>query len=334
MKEKGTSEVSAICLLTDGAMNSGVTDSARLVTLTKEKIASFPASRAKPSVFTFGYGKDADATVMNLIAEGTGGSFYQINHPESVPLSFADCLGGLSQVAAQNIEMTCELSGGGAEFATIMTTFPTERLSGSLYKVKIKDMYCGEARDILFKVRIPQGKSDVGIQVSVSFIDNVAEKLGSLSSKSVVTRTPGNALPTGPGDVEVERHMVRLEAARAMEEARQKAERGDYEAASAQVAGMMQFSRMKQATMGLEGDAMLNELCEDLSEQTNLMRSKSVYESVGRAQTSAALASHNMQRSNKVDKMMSEGAEKSNAYATSMKKTMMSSAKQMFGYSD
>lgn len=339
LKENSKADVSAICLLTDGMMNEGVTSREELVKITKDMIFKFPQGKAKPSVFTFGYGTDADAGVMKLISEATGGTYYSIVNPESVPISFADCLGGLMAVAAQTVQLSCEVSGGGAEIMEALTSFPTTKLSSTSYQISIKDMYCGEHRDILFKLKLPlisnDGLPSTEIRLTLKYMDTLHEVPQTTSSASTVTRYAGADHPTTPPDVEVTRHLMRIEAAKAMEEARLAAEAGNLDQGRSHVNNIADKMNKTMQMLGIseESDAMMTEVMSDLKEASSNLRSKSVYQQFGSAQMQSAAMSHAYQRSNKVDSMMSSAdAIDKSAYAQASKKSMMKSAKQAFGF--
>jgi len=339
MQRKGTADVSAICLLTDGMMNQGETNCDILVSMTKKLVQNFE-KKTKPSIFTFGYGSDADSKVLSALAEATGGSFYAIANAESVPLSFADALGGLQSTAAQNIEMVVELSGGGAEFSTeaVITKFPVERLSSSIYKVNIKDMYVGEGRDLLFKIRIPKAPtsslpSPTTIRVSLKYMDTINVKLSSIVSESMITRVKGNVLnDENTGDDVVGKHQLRLEAAKAMQDAQKLAEAGKYEEAKTSVDRFDESVAFKMKSKGWNDDLMLCEVARDLKISSEGLKSKEEFKKVGQAYMQSASVSHQYQRSNKVDGMIGEGKVEANAYANMSKKKMMGMAKSAFGY--
>ena len=53
------------------------------------------------SVFTFGFGEEHEADVLQAIADAGNGLYYFVSDVESIPDSFCDCLGGLLSVVAQ-----------------------------------------------------------------------------------------------------------------------------------------------------------------------------------------------------------------------------------------
>ncbi|EFJ18458.1 hypothetical protein SELMODRAFT_38056, partial [Selaginella moellendorffii] len=54
-------------------------------------------------VHTFGFGSDHDPEAMLSIAEATGGSFCYVQEESTVQHAFAQCIGGLLSVVAQEV---------------------------------------------------------------------------------------------------------------------------------------------------------------------------------------------------------------------------------------
>ena len=80
------------------------------------------------TVYTFGFGSDHDATLLEAISTQGGGVYYYIdsnekvwvyqNYPHNnsntftqIPEAFADCLGGLVSVMGQNLSLKLETIG-------------------------------------------------------------------------------------------------------------------------------------------------------------------------------------------------------------------------------
>ena len=59
-----------------------------------------------PKVYTFGFGSNLDDAALNAISEEGNGQSTYMEDAESIPGSFANALGGLMSMAAQNLELT------------------------------------------------------------------------------------------------------------------------------------------------------------------------------------------------------------------------------------
>jgi hypothetical protein len=98
------------------------------------------------SVFTFGYGSDPDPEFLKAISDQANGMFYFMKSPESIPESFADCLGGLLSVVAQNICLTIE-AGKHSTISEVTTIYRTVvEQPGKIVKIYIGDLYSEEVR--------------------------------------------------------------------------------------------------------------------------------------------------------------------------------------------
>ena len=73
--------------------------------------------------------------------------------PDDIPTSFADALGGLLSVVAQNIVLTIQSKKEGI-VKKIITKFPVEQKDSVTWCVKIPDLFGEETRDILVEVLI------------------------------------------------------------------------------------------------------------------------------------------------------------------------------------
>jgi Mg-chelatase subunit ChlD len=153
---------SAILLLTDGQANSGITDANKISNIMSSMMKqNYPPNKQTPSLFTFGFGNDADSQFLSTIAVPTGGLYYAITSTQAVPTAFADCIGGLLCVAAQQVELRIEIAP--TNRTRYLVEIVDERLTGYQFQIEsnrttaqviMKDIYAGESRDLLFKVKL------------------------------------------------------------------------------------------------------------------------------------------------------------------------------------
>jgi len=97
-------KVSSIWLFTDGLANAGITDRDGIVREMKRLLGPTSAN----TVYTFGFGGDHNVDMLNDIAEEGNGQYLFIKGTEDIGPSFADCLGGVLSVLAQDITLTIE----------------------------------------------------------------------------------------------------------------------------------------------------------------------------------------------------------------------------------
>lgn len=94
---------SSILLFTDGLTNCGVTNPINIQSKLDFEIRSLQNSC---SVFSFGFGEDHDANLLGSIATRGSGVYYHVQNETEIRDSFANCLGGLLSVGAQNITVS------------------------------------------------------------------------------------------------------------------------------------------------------------------------------------------------------------------------------------
>merc|ERR1711968_119719 len=97
-----SSRPASVLLFTDGLANQGIRDSAGITAAMQGAMAQ---SDSLFSVYTFGFGADHDPLLLQNISSAAQGLYYFIQTTEAIPDSFADCLGGLLSVAAQNVRL-------------------------------------------------------------------------------------------------------------------------------------------------------------------------------------------------------------------------------------
>eukprot|EP00002_Diphylleia_rotans_P029892 TRINITY_DN610_c0_g1_i9.p1 TRINITY_DN610_c0_g1~~TRINITY_DN610_c0_g1_i9.p1 ORF type:complete len:300 (+),score=62.54 TRINITY_DN610_c0_g1_i9:685-1584(+) len=164
------SVVSTVLLFTDGQANIGHTNTADIIAEMKPALQSIPSSC---NVFTFGFGEDHYAPMLTAIAEAGRGMYYYIDNANKIPVAFADCLGGLVSVVAQNVLMTITplpQQGKPSTIRKVWTSF--QQTSGPLkHCVQIPDIYAEETRDILFEIDLPPLDEDTTEPIPVAQID-------------------------------------------------------------------------------------------------------------------------------------------------------------------
>ena len=99
---KVVNQISSILLLSDGCDNDIKTVNARV----QEQFYSYkPKIKEKFRMYTFGYGRDHDSRVMNLMAEENNGKFYYIENEYEISDAFSLCLGELVALVASDIQV-------------------------------------------------------------------------------------------------------------------------------------------------------------------------------------------------------------------------------------
>jgi hypothetical protein len=92
--------------------------------------------------------------MLREIAAAGGGVYYYVQDATLIAKSFADCLGGLVSVGAQNLRLkiTCP---DGVGLQKIHTSYPHEH-TGNVGVVRIRDLYEDEEKDTIVTLEISQ----------------------------------------------------------------------------------------------------------------------------------------------------------------------------------
>jgi uncharacterized protein YegL len=151
--------VSSVFLLTDG--QGGAESREKLVARLRELHGPLP-------IHCFGFGRDHDATVMNLIAEASDGSFTYIENDDEVGDAFATCLGGMLSVYAQQVSLVLTPAPD-VKITSVHTKYKVQP-QGSAKCISIPDMFYDEKRDIVFEVSLP-ALSETKAQSSIFNVD-------------------------------------------------------------------------------------------------------------------------------------------------------------------
>jgi Mg-chelatase subunit ChlD len=159
--------VRSIFLFTDGIANVGIVGHEALVTATK-KLLDFNTS---VRIFTFGFGSDHSEKLLSEIAAAGSGQYYYIASEENIALAFADALGGLLSVAAQNVTLDF-MPSEGVVIEQIHTPLKTTQIAGGC-QVNCGDLLSEENKDILLDIRLPS-------IVGVLGVDHFEFKIGTL----------------------------------------------------------------------------------------------------------------------------------------------------------
>lgn len=135
--------VNRVLLLSDGLANVGITDTAQLQKITRDRNLEYGISLS-----TFGVGTDYNEDLMTGMAEYGSGNYYFIDAPDKIPQIFQKELMGLLNVVAQNAVMEIELPDG----VTLNYVFGYKyELKGNKVVVNFRDIYSEETKGVLVK---------------------------------------------------------------------------------------------------------------------------------------------------------------------------------------
>lgn len=284
-KRRQRNAVSAILLLTDGQDSSS---RAHLQTLTQR------AAKAGCGLYAFGFGADHDADLLREISEQARTPYSFIENTTTVKAAFAGVVGGLSSIVAQRVELTLDCQ---VTLKDVNTPFEVTRQGEKKAIVTIPDIFAAERRDVLLELSIPadmQGASQDGcmelLQASARYHDL-------RGSRGVLVETPAvqmmvkqvdEAQPEMEPDVEVSDQRDRVQVTRALEQAAQCSDEGQFEQAQ-------QLLREQRSKVSKRLSPVAEALSLELEDAEGRMRSRSSWQ-VGAAEVKDAFQMHKMQR--------------------------------------
>jgi uncharacterized protein YegL len=291
--------VRSVLILTDGLANRGITRTPEIVKLVEGTL------EPNVSIFTFGYGSDHNAEMLRSISEVGNGVYYFVQNVDGVKLAFADCLGGLLSVVAQNITVEC-FATNGCTIRSIKTRKPKrEVIPHKRYELDLGDLYGEEERDVLVEVSLPNLSSEnlefVALDCKVSYANVLESSLDVVEASGVVRRpnelTPSDKVPNS----QITQQRNRIVAAEALERANAEAEKGRL----AEGKWLLQraMDDMTERVQFLIGDDTVatTALMDDLKECKESLANRSVYNKRGRMRMKAKVQGHWNQRSNDVE---------------------------------
>ncbi len=213
--------------------------------------------------------------------------------PDSVPPAFADCLGGLMSVIAQNIRLTITAAEG-VTLNSISCPFPkSDEVPGKTCTLAIGDMFSEEERDILVDISVPPTSGPTPaqplLQVIVKYLNVISASTETHDLIGSVERTAADA-PIGEGSTKVDQQRNRIKTAQAMEEARRLGERGQLQQAQ-------QLLSVTHAQVAASPSAAMSaDLMHDLTSVQEMVSSTARFKEEGSHRLMNKSVKHNMQR--------------------------------------
>jgi len=210
----------AAFVFTDGLANMGITQTCELTDAMRGPMADM-GSRSR-AVFTFGFGSEHNASMLFSLADAGTGCYYYVDTPDAIGPSFADCLGGLLSVVAQDVVLTFQASAGVA-ICDVNAGFPVEASDdGREMRIRMRDLSAEVEKDVLVNFEVPALEAPramwSAMQCMVSYIyagsgEAVVQTQTMYLDRSEEVDERSNM------DTIVELHRCRLLAAAAMEQA-------------------------------------------------------------------------------------------------------------------
>jgi len=230
------------------------------------------------TIFSFGFGDDHDPKMLKAIADAGRGLYYYIENSDKIPESFADCIGGLLSIVAQNATLTVK-SLNGTSISKLISKYPNTFDSGQ-YVIQLGDLYSEENKNLMCNVILPQLETETEkfeiIEFTLQYFNVltvVQEKIINITKVNRPQQTPQNQIT----DFFLDRQRNRLNAAETIEEARKQADLGNFDKARVMI---------NETVEGInQSPSREDELCQtfvkDLKETLDGISSKTEYYAKG-----------------------------------------------------
>uniref|UniRef100_A0A0D9W2F6 VWFA domain-containing protein n=1 Tax=Leersia perrieri TaxID=77586 RepID=A0A0D9W2F6_9ORYZ len=149
-----SNRVASVILMSDGQQTIG---DARTVSI------------GDVAVYTFGFGADQDAKVLEAIAgKSWGGTFYNVKDGESLTVHFSALLAGVLSVVVQDLKLTLRAQRGHSEIQKVDAGRYTPDNNPSDITVSFGDLYSGEVRKVVVHLLLPAVHSEYSATVFIA----------------------------------------------------------------------------------------------------------------------------------------------------------------------
>jgi Ca-activated chloride channel family protein len=211
--------VNRVLLLTDGLANQGMTDADELAT------HAGALRQRGVTTTTFGVGTDFDDALLQAMATAGGGNFYYIADERQIVDFITSEVGEALDVTARDARL--EVVAPDGVVVESLSPFPFSSSGGGRTFISLGDLVAEQVVEIVLRVNFPYGEigRETGAMLSVG--DDTAQVALSWEYAD------GKANDLQPRDVDVDRAVARVFAARARQEATAFNRRGDFRGAMA-----------------------------------------------------------------------------------------------------
>jgi Ca-activated chloride channel family protein len=249
--------VNRVVLLTDGCANEGITDA--------EQLTGLARGAAGDGIGTtcIGFGAHFSENLLRAMSDAGAGNYWYVERHDQMGGIFDEEIEGLVALAAQNLEIEVTVSDEHVVGMGFPQGYPVQRIGERGYRVLMGDLYATSPRHlgVIFLVEEIEelGETCLG-EVKVTADHIVSEGIEHrVTTLSVMANLDG----ADHVEPEVERTLLRFEAAKAREEAVEQADGGHYD----QAAAILREARQKLAKH--EDDPAVAEEMDDLAAEAD-----------------------------------------------------------------
>ena len=282
-------DVASVLLFTDGIANSGITDTAGILTAMDNVFRGHNTF----TVNTFGFGSDHNAFMLKEISRVGNGLFYYIQTTDQIPEIFTNCLGGLLSTIAQNISISIKTLSGAIIKEILSKNTPKLSDGNKQGTVSMGDMQSEEEKDILVELDLPQVDTPVNqvyIKVTLEYFNVIKKDNDQQITEVVIDRRTD--ISTREPSLEVDEQRNRFKTIASLIKATKLAEEGRMREATTVISYQQQFISSSRSSMSPRVSLLSN----DLDSAVQNLSSKHVYSSGGKSALYSMTDSHSSQR--------------------------------------
>jgi len=290
----------AIMLFTDGLANNGIIHTAPLI---EALTGAFTTSATTGLCYTFGFGEQHNENMLKAVAEASQGQYYFITGVDDIPEAFADCLGGLVSVVAQNATLRIDApldassSSHGCTVSKVLGHYKTTSANPWTFTIELGDLYAEDSKDILLEVRLPALTSEAAstpvLCATLRYFSVPMMRFEEVSTVLEVGR-PRETPVTQPINLRLDEQRNRIRMAEGLERATAFADSGDLRAGRATLEQCKVEIRSSPSAQNALCSGLLQEL-EGLAVQ---YEDTTRYRSLGAKMSKMQAMSHHQQRGN------------------------------------
>jgi len=321
----------AVMIFTDGIANNGITDPAGILAAAQGAMAGSPTT-----LFTFGFGADHTESLLRSLAEDTNGLYYYVQKSEDIPVSFADCLGGLVSVVAQNATLTIEGVEGTA-VAKVHCNYKQEAATdgSGVLALALGDIYAEDEKDVLISCTLPalgapRTALAPALRVSLRYFSVGASMMESVSAELALGRP--EQTPAGqPVPARLDEQRNRVAVAEAMAAASELADSGKIEEGRSLLLQAVAVASASPAA----ASKVVSSIIRDATAAEAGYADAATYRAIGSKMSKMSAMSHMQQRSTHCSAAMyerkSKVAMKASFLSSSASNAVLSSASSFAG---
>lgn len=249
--------VNRVILISDGQANEGITTTPELSAMARRTLGM------GVNLTTMGVGLDFNEEVMTAMAEHGGGHYYFIQNSSAMARFFAEELDTMTSVVAKTAKLELALEPG-VELLELYG-YAYER-DGDRVTVMLPDLFGGQDRKIMCKLRVPAGREGKvsAARITFAYVDADNGRKVAQTDEAELVVTSDATLVEKNADKDVLAKAEQVQAAATMDEAMKAYARGDVTRSKALLRA--QIAKTKDASVRL-GNPALGNLAGEMDQQ-------------------------------------------------------------------